>query len=523
MKDANQSGGKQNIALAAFLVLLIAAGAKLIGFVRQAVVAAYFGSNAVTDAYFFAESLPSMIFPAVCDSISTAFLAIYVHKLVRSTPEESGSFAANTLLFSSGVAICFGAIGYLFAPFLVPLLAPGFSSEITALTVQLSRVVMVALVLNMLIYMFGAVLNAKKIFYLVQAAGVIGNVVIIALTFALGKHQNIYYLLYTVLFGHLVQAIVLAAACVRNRSFARPTAVFNRDTKAVLMAALPIMLSNGIVSVQTIVDKYLASGMAEGSVSALSYVTSLNAVVTSVLVASVATVLYPNLSENYAMHDEEAFVKNARKGLLTTLLTLTPITLITFTCADNIVYIVYGRGSFDMLAVENTAKLLRYYALTYPLFGISAVLTRAFFATGNMKTPTVISAAAIGVHIGCCLLLTNTIGIIGIPISAALSALISAVLFLAVSPSKGIGLKPKDLAPSMIRILLSAALTGGGLYGMAQIPIRSDPARFTIMALFGLGVYFGCSALLKCQETLELIDLLKRFCRGRIKHNMKNE
>ena len=127
MSKRQMSKTEKNIARSTATVAIIVLLGKLIGFAREALIAAYYGATPETDAFFFANSMPAMLFPAVCSGISTAFLSLYVKRMEERGIAEGDRYASVMLGLTSLLGLALGLSGVLFSPVLVPLLAPGFS------------------------------------------------------------------------------------------------------------------------------------------------------------------------------------------------------------------------------------------------------------------------------------------------------------------------------------------------------------------------------------------------------------
>lgn len=117
---------KNDLLKASLIVSMISVFGKFIGFARDSVIAAFYGISWKTDAFFLAQSMPSIVFPAVCNSLSTAFLTIYVAKRVEND-EAADRYGSQAVTFSIFLAISLSIIAIILTPIIVRLLAPGFS------------------------------------------------------------------------------------------------------------------------------------------------------------------------------------------------------------------------------------------------------------------------------------------------------------------------------------------------------------------------------------------------------------
>lgn len=482
---------KNSIFRAGLLVALFALFSKCLGFLRETLIAAYFGATAETDAFFLAQNMPAMIFPAVCTSISTAFISLYVLRLTEKGERCGDRYASRMLWASLLLSIVLSVAGIVCAPLLVPLFAPGFSQSQVTLATHLTRLTMAAFPLTMLQYMLSAILNAKKLFIGSQVAGLLYNIVIIAVTVVLGSNQSLDTLTLTIVTGVAVQVLILVICCRGKFHATFRISPIHPDTRQLIRLTLPILLGNSIVQINSIVDKALGSTLPEGSLSALSYGNTLSGIVINVLIVSLSTVLYPTLTSDASTGDMETYGATLHRSLNVLSAILVPVTFITVLSAPNIVSIVYERGNFQQEAVAYTTIVLSCYAPMFVASGIREILTRGFFALQDSKTPMRNSAIGVGCNIVFSLAFVRWLGIAGIALGTSLSAYISAVL-LFVSMHRRF---PKLRLPAYCKKLLVQCLAGLVMAGVLVLFHRwygfSSPLlQFAADTVVGAAVYF---------------------------------
>lgn len=494
----NQS--KDHLVKTTIGVSLIVILGKLLGFGRETLIAAYYGATAETDAFFFAQSMPAMIFPAVCNSLSTAFLSLYVKRTTEMGEENGERYASRMLLSTSLLGIVLSGIGVLLVPLLVPLMAPGFSDEQLMLAIYLSQLNMGAFILGIPQYMLSAILNAKHLFIGSQVASLFYNATIIFLTLILGRGQNMVILTLVVILGLGMQLGVLVLCCIGHFRPSFQLFGYRKDIFQLLRMALPILLGNSVIQINTIVDKALSSTLPDGSLSALSYGNTLSFFVTSVFITSLSTVLYPTLTTDAAKGDLKQYGKTLLNSLHGLTLILIPISCISLLDAEDIVDTVYAHGSFDQTAVAYTSVVLACYAPMFLFSGIREVLTRGFFAMQDTKTPMRNSAIGVCCNILFSLLFVRWLGLAGIALGTTLSALTTAVLLLSDAKKQ----LPSFPLFSYFQKLLHS-LTAGAIMVFALLLfhrvvfIPYAIARFIADTLVGFSVYLFTLYVTRCK------------------------
>ena len=498
---------------ASIIVTFISLLGKVIGFIRDAVIAAHYGANWQTDAFFFAQSMPSIIFPAVCNSLSTAFLSIYVSKSLESK-DEADQYGSKAVTFSAFVAIALSLIAIILTPIIVPALAPGFNKEQIELARHLTRITMAAFVLIMIQYMLGAILSAKKLFYGAQVAALFYNISVIVITIILGNGQNMDALTYTVVVGHIIQVMSLIVFVKNSFRYSFTFFVFDNETKALVRLTLPIILGNSIVQINNIVDKVLSSLFGDGAMSALSYSNTLNRFVTGIVITTLSTVIYPIMAEQYSKNEEKDFANTIRNSISIGVIILLPISVVTTICANDIVKMVYQRGSFDSNATNLTSYALLFYGMMYVFSAVQEVVTRAFYSMKDTKTPLKTAALAI---------LSNAImsfffsvslgmGLGGIALGTTLSTLFAALLLLIVLRKKVGNLELGKLKNTFIKIFISSGLIILIASVSRQILINSNViVRFAAVTIIAFSVHFVVLTALNCEEVYEFKRILQKM------------
>lgn len=508
---SKNSKSNHSIFKASIIVTVIILLGKIFGFARDAVIAAYYGATWQTDAFFFAQSMPAMIFPAVCNSLSTAFISLYVSHSIEKGEKSGERFASRMLISTILIAGILSVFAIIFAPWIVPIFAPGFSVIQTQLAIHLTRLTMGAFVLTMAHYMLSAILNSKKMFYGSQLAALGYNLTVIIITIMLGQNQGVDALTLTVILGHFIQVLMLIALAWKNFNFELRVNPFHSDTKLLIKLALPILFGNSIVQINNIVDKLLASLLESGAVSALSYSNSLNRFVTGVFITTLSTVIYPSLTESFANKDIKKFNGDLLNSLSLLPIVILPISIITTIYATDIVSIVYERGSFNENATKLTAAALMFYAGMYVFSSIQEVIIRAFYALKDTKTPMINGAIAVIANSIISVILVRFIGIGGIALGTTLSTALASVILWFSLKKKLPDLKMQSLFPTIGKVLFSASIMIIVLLVSQQyLTSLSTIIKFISVTFIGFTIYFAMLMLLKCREMMIIRNLIKR-------------
>lgn len=493
------------------IIAIITIFAKLIGFLRGIIVAYFYGETWEMDAFFFAENLPGMIFPSICMSLSTAFLPLYVKK--KASGDNAVGFANSSFKSAVFIAIVMGLFGMLISRWIVPVLAPGFEGEQLGLTVTLSQITMITFVLLMLQYMLSAILNANKVFYFTQVAGIINNLLVIGITMILSANKSIFVLMLAVIIGQMGQVILVGIPASRFLPGLFSAKIDKGYNKILFKMALPIVIGNGVLAINSAIDRLLATKFSEGSVSALSYSETVTQLITGVFITSMTTVLYPAMTEEFSKNNMQGFIQKINDSRNLLFFIIMPIGLFLALGAENIVQLLYERGSFDHEATVRTAGLLSLYALGYGFLAVREVYSRAYFAQGDSKTPTCNSIVGIAVNCICSIVLAHFIGLKGIALGTSMANVLIALLMM-VSFRRKLSGDRLDKEKNLLKILIATVITGiavylsKGAFYVGNIIIELIICFLEIAILYCILCYF-----LKCSFMIDVY----RLCLLRIK------
>lgn len=494
----------------ASIVSLIVMFGKIIGFIRDAVIASFYGVTWETDAFFFAQSMPSLVFPAVCSSLSTAFITMYVSRRIKKGPADGDKFASRMLITTIGISILLSIVSIFIMPWVVPVFAPGFQGSQRILAIRLSRITMGSFALTMFHYMAAAILNSRKMFYSSQIAAVVYNIAVIILTFIIGANKNVWLLTYTVILGHLLQSIVLLYFLLKHLKINVKMNPFHKDSKMLIKLALPILLGNSLVQLNNIIDKLIASLLQSGAVSALSYSSTLNRLVTGIFITTLSTVIYPSLSTHIANNDEKKFNSELLNSLSALPIVILPISIITAIFATDIVTIVYQRGSFDASATRLTAAALTFYAGMYVFSSIQEVIIRAFYALKDTKTPMINVVVAVIANSIISAILSRLIGIGGIALGTTISTAIASIILWVSLKKKLPDLKLNSMYSTIVKVIISSVGMIIFLVFLKQYNSNLVPlVRFLLATIMGFTVYFSALFMLKCREMIIIMNKIK--------------
>lgn len=415
---------------AATLVSIALVSSRLLGYVREALLAARFGATYTTDAYLVAQDIPTSLFAAVSAALVMVVIPVY-----RDTVQHRGSDAGwrliNTVLNATLLlAVTLMVVGWVVAPAVIPLLVPRLPASAHALAASLTRTMLPMMLFLAVAGVASAVLNANQHFTAPALVGFVSNVaVIVGLALVSGPHQ-IHWVAWAVVLGAAATVLIQVPLLPRLGFRYQPLLdLHDPGLRQTLRLILPVILTTFSIQLQNFVDRYLASGLAEGSISALNYAVRVNALPYGVIGAAITTVLYPNLAALAASDQSEQLRETIVRGLRTLSFVLLPMAAGLVVFREPIVQAFFQRGAFDPRATAATAFALQFYAIGILFFGWLDFLNRCFFALQDTLTPMWAAFGLVVLNIGFNLALVGPLAHGGLALGTSLST-VAAVAFL---------------------------------------------------------------------------------------------
>lgn len=431
---------KKNIVLLVLSVLFI----KLFGIGRELALAYYYGATAYADVYLIASSIPTTVLGLMTAGLTTSFIPVYNKVRNDCSEEEANRYTSNLLNILLVLSLILSLISTVFIEDVVKIFASGFKGETLALAVQFTRYTIWAMVFTALISVMTGFLQIRQRFLIPTYLGLIMNLVVIASIFLSDHFKNPELMAMGVVVSGALQFLVLYVAQhmlgYRHKAIFKPT---DKHIKYMIYISVPIIIGTSVDQLNSIIDKSIASSVAVGGIAILNYAAKISDSILNIFVTSIATVLFPSLSEVAASGDIPKLRRLSTEAVRYVSILIIPAVVGIMIYAEEIVTIFYGRGQFAQSALDLTTWSLVFYAFGSFAFGLRQIIIRMFYALHDTKTPVYSSIVAVVLNIILNLTLSKIIGIPGLALATSISAYVSVfILFYFASKKVGdLGLK----------------------------------------------------------------------------------
>lgn len=448
----------QKLKKSTITLMLVIVSAKLIGMLRDVVLANYFGTSNISDSYLIAVSVPTLLFYFIGHALSTAYLPMYNKMKVNSGEQAAMDYSNNLMLTSMMICAVLVAVLVLFPATVIKLFAAGFDESTLQLTATFVRYSAFSLFVMTALNILGGYLQANSNFILPAMVSYPRNIVFIV-SIVIAARYKVEFLGIGILLAYVSELLLLLPAALKNGyRFYLKLDVRTPEMKETLYVVLPIILGVGVSQINKIIDKSIASTVITGGISALSYASIINNAVQEVLVTGIITVLFARCAA-WVAEGKHDVVKNKLSDTIQTLtFLLVPASFGVVAVSRLIVKCVLSRGAFDETSIGLTAGALCCYTVGLSFLAVRDTLIKVFYAYKETKITTATSIAAIIVNIVLNLILSRFWGINGLAVATSIAAFVQcSVLYLVLYKKIGdFGLRTQMYA--LLRIILSSVL-----------------------------------------------------------------
>ncbi|HHV61911.1 MAG TPA: murein biosynthesis integral membrane protein MurJ [Firmicutes bacterium] len=411
--------------------LAISVGAilsKVLGFVREMVIASRFGATSHVDAYVIAQGLPGLLFAAIGGALGTVVIPLFTAKRIKEGKDRAFRMAGtiwNAVALGALVVIVFGEIAM---PWLVRLVAPGFRGAVFDETILLGRILMPAAFFTGVGLLARGMLNSLQHFTVPALADPVQNIIIITTVLTLGRMFGIKGLAAGTLLGMGAQLFMIWPVLARH-GFHPGLRIDWRmpELREIWLLTIPVLVGTGIGTINALVDRMLASGLPEGNVAAMNYATRIYTLPMVLWGTALGTALYPTMTEFAAVSDWDRIAESIRRGLRLAAFGLLPMSAGLIVLSEPITKLVYERGAFDPQATNLTAGVMSMYSLGVVAISWRDIIGRAFYALHDTLTPLWTGVLAVAVNIGLNLALVGVLGSRGLALATAIASWIGAL------------------------------------------------------------------------------------------------
>jgi putative peptidoglycan lipid II flippase len=501
---------------------------RILGLIREQVLAGIFGAGNEMDAYLVAIRLPSLVRDLFAEgAMSAAFVPTFARHVAQSGKDAAWRLANNVITALLVVTGSVVALGMIFAGPIVSLYAPEFASVPgkLELTVRLGRLMLPFLTMAAIAAVLMGMLNSLHHYFVPALAPATFNVATIACLALLAPLlpligvQPIMVLAIATLLGGLLQVGVQWPSLRREGFRYRPRLDFSDPgLRRILTLMGPGTLGIAATQINLFVTTQLATYQGVGAVSWLQYAFRLIYLPIGVFGVSIATAVLPAVAAQAAVHDRRAIAATVSRACALMTVVNVPASIGLIVLSDDIVRLLFERGRFLPADTLATAAALRCFAIGLLGYAVSRMASPVFYAFGRSRVSVIVSTITVALNLALGLVLVPRVGFTGLALATSFSALFSAATLLTLLWRHVGGLDGRALAGTLAKTVAASLVMGGAAWlanaGLARLApgqeLIPQMVRMAVAIATGLGTYAAMAWLLRIDELTSMVAGLRR-------------
>jgi putative peptidoglycan lipid II flippase len=530
-------GKVSSIANAAIVVALASFASRLLGVVRDHVLARQFGAGPALDIYYAAFRIPDLIYNLVIVGAIAAGFVPVLTGLIKSNEdasesetgthlapaqnEEAWKLTNNVITVFSVVLVLLSMVGFIWSKQLVKWISPGFTIQQVNITVIMTRIMFLSPVLMGISGIVSGTLQAFKRFLVFSLAPIMYNIGIIFGALFLTKPLDIYGLAWGVAIGAALHlGVQIPALYHLGFKFRWYWSLSDTNLREIFKLMIPRLFGLATAQFNLIITTIFGSLIASGSIAIFNLANNLQSLPVGLIGVSFAIAAFPTLSQFYSRQDFRGFNSTLNQTLRMILFVVLPVSFMLLVLKTEVVTIVLGAGQFTSNDVALTANALGAFVVSLFAQALIPLLARAFFARHDTIAPLVAGVVGAVANIFFAWLMAYRFGVVGLTLAFSFGAIVN-FLVLAWWLKKKIGdLDEQKLIESLLKIIGASVVMGGAMMLSRMLLLRwwtvdtmwQGLKMGVVLAIIGAAVYLMVCVLAKSREL--------NYLRGRFKAKM---
>lgn len=480
----------------AAIVALAYVMSRLLGLLREMILARKFGTSPDMDAYVAAFRIPDLLFLVIMSgAFGAAFIPVFAGYIDRGDRERASRLASAILTWTGLAILVLSAFAFVLASPLTSLVAPGYDEYTHNLTVELMRPLLLSPVFLGLAIACKGILEAQNSFAWPAFAPVLYNFAIIVAALFFTDEYGIQAVVWGVIIGALAQMLLQLPAVIRTGLTFKPTLDRTIEGLSEVLRLLgPRVLGLAAFQLNFIFVSAFASNLGAEYVSGFNYAWLLLMLPHGVLALSMSTVAFPSLAALFGRGDTDGFARLLDRTMRPLLFLSIPASVAMVMAGRSMIMIIFEGGKFDDQSTDIVAGAFRWFALGLVGYGLTEIVTRVFYAMKDTRTPVITTIFTIILNVIMARLLMDSLEIEGLAIALSITTAAEAIIMMLFLKQRSGRIFSEGFFGWLMRVCAAAALMGlviGVSRPWLMDVLESDVSFVMHIAYFGfcIGLY----------------------------------
>ena len=502
---------KQTVFQASVIILITTFLSRIIGFVREIIIANIFGASVEYDTYLIAVTFPLIIYSISLYALPSGFIPLYVEEKITKNKESSNRFFLNFInVFSLIFFLLFLGL-YFFSPHIIKLYFQSTDNLNIQYAVKVLKYVSIIVFFGGIFAILRSYLNANKHFILPAFAPLILNLVVIFFIYAFSENLSTFSIAIGLITGYFIQFFILFIyVFFRKTKYKFYINIKDSQLKKVFYILISIIILETIGQLYVVIDRAFNFLLPVGAISALNYANIIYLIPISIFGIAIGTAIFPTVSELVLNKNYDGLNKFCEKSIKTLVIISIPIVFLFLSYSREFVIVLFQRGEFDNYATKLTSESLVFLSIGLGFLVIHAILIKIFYALRNIKELFFTSILAIILKIIISMVLVKNYFHIGLALATSIAGFVNVVLMYGILSNKLNGLNHKSIISTFLKVIIICSISTFVLRFLIVIHINSSVLlNLIVQLLIWISIFIILVFLIRIKEIEDFFVKIK--------------
>jgi len=483
-------------------------------FFTQVILAAKFGAKMEMDSYLAASVVPQFITAVFLSALNVTFIPIFIKYETKKNKDEAWRVASITINITFVILLAMSFLGFILAPRLISLTAPGFKGESFLLTVYLVRIILPSIIFSGLNSILSSIYYAHHKFFKPSIAPVINSIFIFSFVILFEPFWGIKSVAFGTLVGSIVSFSVLIPIFLKRGRYMLSFDFSNEGVIQIIKVMSPLVFAGLFYRATTLIERMIASTLPEGSISYLGYSNRIITTLVMITVSGISVAIFPLMSKAWAENDLATVREYFAKGVRIIMLIAFPIAVIFTVLNVPIIQIFLERGRFDHTTTLAVANVVLIELVIFVCGGLGGVIGKGFYIAQKTWLLAFLGITQTLIYIGYAYILARHFSFIGLAVASSMYSFFPIIINTWIMRRLYNGINGKKILDGFIKV------SGASLICMLIIHLSNGltPSQNLVANTAMAGLIGALSYLLlityffKMDEAVELKAKIFRRC-----------
>jgi putative peptidoglycan lipid II flippase len=513
--------GHKSVLKSTFLVTILSFLGIFIGFISQLIIANYYGASIYRDLYFIAISIPLFIASVINGSLGLIFLPKTIDLIQKGDKEKLNEFITSSFLFIILLILAILLLFFFLKQLLIPFFFSSYNVTEQLYLLKLLFILMPSVLFNVVSNLLGSLFQVRSIFFPPAFSLIFSSLINIIFFYFFNNIFGLMSLAYGYLLGCALSSVLLLQSLA---GYSFRLKLFNFDLIDLIKTSFSLFFGGLVFRSSNVVEKYLASSLAIGSVSYLGYSGQIMIVLGTLTSNGIGVTIYPILSKFWSTRNFDNFLHYFNKSIRIILLLTIPLSFFFFFYGHFFISIIFERGKFTRETTESVSQALKYSLPAFVFQGIGTVLVKLYYISGKTKVNTIISFIEIFIFVSLSFILSRFYSFVGISISLSISTFINIVLSFYFVNKSIIRINFKNLLIDTLKIISLSFLSIICVqFFYASFIFLGEIMSFLFGLIVGIVIFILGGYLIKVDEIIYLMNKVRAILKVQLFNCVSDE